>query len=49
MSKSNIELMWRFANGRFERLPELAAELVKLEVDIIMPATPPAIRAAKSA
>ena len=46
---SNIELIWRFANGRFERLPELAAELVKLEVDIVMPATPPAIRAAKSA
>jgi putative ABC transport system substrate-binding protein len=46
---SNIELVWRFANGRFEQLPELATELVKLEVDIIMPATPPAIRAAKSA
>jgi len=46
---SNIELIWRFANGRFERLPELAAELVKLEVDIVMPATTPAIRAAKSA
>jgi putative tryptophan/tyrosine transport system substrate-binding protein len=45
---SNIELIWRFADGRFERLPELAAELAKLEVDIMMPATPPAIRAAKS-
>jgi len=44
----NIELVWRFADGRFERLTELAADLVKLEVDIIMPATPPAIRAAKS-
>jgi putative tryptophan/tyrosine transport system substrate-binding protein len=46
---SNIELIWRFADGRFERLPELAGELAKLEVDVIMPATPPAIRAAKSA
>jgi putative ABC transport system substrate-binding protein len=45
---SNIELIWRFADGRFERLTELAAELAKLEVDIMMPATPPAIRAAKS-
>jgi ABC-type uncharacterized transport system substrate-binding protein len=46
---SNIDLIWRFADGRFERLAELAAELVKLEVDLMMPATPPAIRAAKSA
>jgi putative ABC transport system substrate-binding protein len=44
----NLELIWRFADGRFERLPELASELARLEVDIIMPATPPAIRAAKS-
>jgi putative tryptophan/tyrosine transport system substrate-binding protein len=46
---SNVELIWRFADGRFERLPELAAEFAKLEVDIVMPATPHAIRAAKSA
>jgi putative ABC transport system substrate-binding protein len=45
----NIEFVWRFADGRFERLPDLAVELAKLEVDIIMPATPPAIRAAKAA
>jgi putative tryptophan/tyrosine transport system substrate-binding protein len=49
VESSNVELIWRFADGRFERLPELAADLAKLEVDIIMPATPPAIRAAKSA
>jgi putative tryptophan/tyrosine transport system substrate-binding protein len=46
---SNIELVWRFADGKFERLPALAAELAGLGVDIIMSATPPAIRAAKSA
>jgi putative ABC transport system substrate-binding protein len=46
---SNVELIWRFADGRFDRLPGLAAELAELEVDIVMPATPPAIRAAKSA
>jgi putative tryptophan/tyrosine transport system substrate-binding protein len=45
---SNIELIWRFADGRFDRLPELASELAKLEVDIILPATPPAIHAAKA-
>jgi putative ABC transport system substrate-binding protein len=46
---SNIELVWRFADGRFERLAGLAVELAELEVDVIMPATPPAILAAKSA
>src|SRR5215207_4408381 len=45
----NIEFVWRFGDGKFERLPELATELVKLGVDVIMPATPPAIYAAKSA
>jgi putative ABC transport system substrate-binding protein len=45
----NIELVWRFADGRFERLPQLATELVEHDVDIIMAATPPAIRAAKAA
>jgi putative ABC transport system substrate-binding protein len=45
----SIDFVWRFADGRFERLPGLAAELAKLEVDVIMAATPPAILAAKSA
>ncbi len=45
----NIEFVWRYADGRFERLPQLATELVEHEVDIIMPATPPAIHAAKAA
>src|SRR5271169_3803960 len=45
----NIEFIWRFADGKFERLPNLAAELAELEVDVIVPATPPAIYAAKSA
>jgi putative ABC transport system substrate-binding protein len=45
---SNIEFVWRFADGKFERLPALATELAGLGVDVIMPATPPAIRAAKS-
>jgi putative ABC transport system substrate-binding protein len=45
----NVELVWRFGDGRFERLPQLAAELVEHDVDVIMPATPPAIRAAMAA
>ena len=44
-----IEFVWRFADGRFERLPQLATELVEHGVDIILPATPPAINAAKAA
>jgi putative tryptophan/tyrosine transport system substrate-binding protein len=46
---SNVELIWRFVDGKFERLPALATELAGLGLDVIMPATPPAIRAAKSA
>jgi putative tryptophan/tyrosine transport system substrate-binding protein len=45
----NIEFVWRFGEGKFERLPDLATELARLGVDVIMPATPPAIYAAKSA
>jgi putative ABC transport system substrate-binding protein len=32
----NITIEWRFAEGRLERLPELAAELVRLKVDVIV-------------
>ena len=45
----NIEFVWRFGDGKFERLPALASELASLGVDVIMPATPQAIYAAKSA
>jgi putative tryptophan/tyrosine transport system substrate-binding protein len=45
----NVEFVWRFGEGKFERLPDLATELARLGVDVIMPATPPAIYAAKSA
>jgi len=38
----NIDIEYRFADGRYERLPALAAELVRLNVDIIVaqPTTP---------
>src|SRR2546425_2376193 len=31
----SIALEYRFAEGRFERLPDLAADLVSLKVDVI--------------
>ena len=39
----------RWADGRHERLPELAANLVRLKVDVIVSAATPASRAAKAA
>jgi ABC-type uncharacterized transport system substrate-binding protein len=46
---TNIVVEYRFAEQRLERLPELAAELVRLKVDlIVVVSTPPAL-AAKSA
>src|SRR3990172_5364205 len=45
----NIVIENRWADGRYERLPELAAELVRDRVDIILAVATPAVRAAKSA
>ena len=45
----NISIERRFAEGKLERLPDLAAELVRLKVDVIVVAAAPAIRAAKQA
>jgi putative ABC transport system substrate-binding protein len=39
----------RWAQGKFERYPELAAELVALKVELIVAAAPPAVRAAQEA
>ena len=42
----NIVIEWRFAGGRAERLPALAAELVRLRVElIVVPSTPTALAA----
>jgi putative ABC transport system substrate-binding protein len=35
----NIAIEYRYAEGKFDRLPELAAELVRLKVDIILSAS----------
>ena len=45
----NIVVVYRFARGNYSRLPDLAAELVRLKVDVIVAATTPAAQAAKSA
>jgi putative ABC transport system substrate-binding protein len=44
-----IVLEPRWAEGRHESLPKLAAELVRLKVDVIVSAATPASRAAKAA
>jgi putative ABC transport system substrate-binding protein len=45
----NLAIEWRFGGGQAERLPELAAELVRLRVElIVVPSTPTAV-AARSA
>jgi putative ABC transport system substrate-binding protein len=45
----NIVIEYRFAEGRLERLPDLAAELVRLKVDIIVASPTPGVAAAKNA
>jgi putative ABC transport system substrate-binding protein len=45
----NIALEYRFAAGQNERLPELAAELVRLPVDVIVAGGSAATRAAQQA
>jgi putative tryptophan/tyrosine transport system substrate-binding protein len=45
----NIVIEYRYAEGKFDLLPELAAELVRLKVDIIVTAGPSATRPAKNA
>ncbi len=45
----NIAIEYRFAGGQVDRLPELAGELVRLKVDVIVTPTTPASLAAKQA
>ena len=44
-----IVIEYRYAEGKRERLPDLAAELVRLKVDVIVAFSPAAILAAKMA
>jgi putative ABC transport system substrate-binding protein len=45
----NIVIEWRAAEEKFDRLPDLAAELVGLRVDVIFAAAAPSITAASQA
>ena len=45
----NLAIEFRWADGNYERLPELAAELVRVNVDVIVTSGTPSTRAAKEA
>lgn len=45
----NLVIEWRFADGKVERLPDLAAELVRLKVDVIVTSSTPTTSAAQKA
>ena len=46
---SNIAIVARWTDGRYERLPEIIAELIRLKVDVIVVAATPGALAAKAA
>jgi putative tryptophan/tyrosine transport system substrate-binding protein len=45
----NIQVEYRYSEGKNERMPSLVAELVKLKVDVLVSGVGPAIRAAQEA
>jgi putative ABC transport system substrate-binding protein len=45
----NILIEYRYAEGKLDRLPAFAAELVRLKVDVIVTGSPQATRSAKQA
>ncbi|MFZ1059595.1 MAG: ABC transporter substrate-binding protein [Candidatus Rokuibacteriota bacterium] len=45
----NIIIEWRLVQGKFDRLPEFVADLVRLKVDVIVAPANPYVRAAKNA
>jgi putative ABC transport system substrate-binding protein len=45
----NLAIEYSWAEGHYDRLPAMAAELVGRKVDLIMASSPPAAQAAKSA
>jgi putative tryptophan/tyrosine transport system substrate-binding protein len=45
----NVAIEYRFAEGKLERLPELAVELVRLKVDLVVTSGTPGASAAKNA
>jgi putative ABC transport system substrate-binding protein len=49
VERKNIVIESRYGNGKYERLPSLAAELVRLKLDVIVVRGAPAAHAAKNA
>jgi len=49
IERQNVMIDSRFAEGRSDRLSDLAAELVRIKVDIIVATSTPALAAAKNA
>ena len=49
MEGKNIVVEWRLADGKPDRFPALAAELVRLKVDVIVTSGPISTRPAKEA
>ncbi len=49
IESKNLIIEWRFAHGDYKLLPVLAAELVRLQVDVIAVINVPVIRAAQQA
>src|SRR5205814_10315357 len=49
VSGTNIVFEWRVAEGKSARLPALAAELVRLKVDVIVSGAPTSTLSAKQA
>ena len=45
----NLVIEWRYAEGKFDRLPDLAAGLVRLKVEVIVTTGPTSTSAAKEA
>ena len=48
VERKNIAFEYRFAEQKYDRLPELAADLVRLKVDLIVTTSGPSASAAKS-